>query len=57
MYGCICGGHKICKLIEIIQVVIEIQGAENSQLGVPLNNTLVCRTAFLAADTRHDCVS
>ena len=38
--------------IEIGPVVIEIQGAENGELVVPVNNTLVCHTAFLAADTR-----
>ena len=38
--------------IEIGPVVIEIRGAENGELGVPVNNTLVQHTAFLAADTR-----
>ena len=33
-------------------MVIEIRGAENSELAVPVNNTLVSHTAFLAADTR-----
>ena len=28
-----------------------ISGAENSDLAVPVNNTLVCRMSFLAADT------
>ena len=40
------------NLIEIGPVVIEIQGAENGKLAVPVNNTLVCHTAFLAADTQ-----
>ena len=40
------------NLIEISPVVIEIRGAENSKLAVPVNNTLVSHTAFLAADTR-----
>ena len=40
------------NLIEIGPVVIEIRGIENGKLAVPLNNTLVCHTAFLAADTR-----
>ena len=45
-------GIKYVNLIEISPVVIEIQGAENSELAVPVNNTLVRHTAFLAADTR-----
>ena len=40
------------NLIEIGLVVIEIRGIENSELEVPVNNTLVRHTAFLAADTR-----
>ena len=40
------------NLIEIGPVVIEIRGAENGELVVPVNNTLVSHTAFLAADTR-----
>ena len=40
------------NLIEIGPVVIEIQGVENSELAVPVNNTLVHHTAFLAADTQ-----
>ena len=43
---------KYVNLIEIGPVVIEIQGVENSELAVPVTNTLVCHTAFLAADTR-----
>ena len=39
------------SLIEIGLVVIEIQGVENGELVVPVNNTLVRHTAFLAADT------
>ena len=45
-------GIKYMNLIEIGQVVIEIQGVENGELAVPVNNTLVCHTDFLAADTR-----
>ena len=45
-------GIKYVKLKEIGPVVIEIQGVENGELVVSLNNTLVCHTAFLAADTR-----
>ena len=45
-------GIKYVNLIEICPVVIEIQGAENGELAVPVNNTLVSYTAFLAADTR-----
>ena len=29
-----------------------IRGAENDELAVPVNNTLVCQMAFLATDTR-----
>ena len=45
-------GIKYVNVIEIGPVVIEIQGVENSKLAVPVNNTLVRYTAFLAADTR-----
>ena len=45
-------GIKYANLIEIGSVVIEIRGAENGELAVPVNNTLVSHTAFLAADTR-----
>ena len=45
-------GIKYVNLIEIGPVVIEIRGAENGELAVPVNNTLVSHTAFLAADTR-----
>ena len=45
-------GIKYINLIEISPVVIEIRGAENGELAVPVNNTLVSHTAFLAADTR-----
>ena len=44
-------GLKYVNLIELNPVVIEIRGAENGELAVPVNNTLVCHTAFLAADT------
>ena len=40
------------NLIEIGPVVIEIRGVENGELAVPVNNTLVRHTAFLATDTR-----
>ena len=39
------------KLIEISLVVIEIRGVENGDFAVPVNNTLVCHTSFLAAGT------
>ena len=42
---------KYVNLIEIGPVVIEIRGVENNDLAVPVNNTLVCRTSFLAANT------
>ena len=45
-------GIKYVNLIEIGPVVIEIRGAENGELAVPVNNTLVSHTAFLAADIR-----
>ena len=45
-------GIKCVNLIEISPVVIEIRRAENGKLAVPVNNTLVSHTAFLAADTR-----
>ena len=48
-------GIKYANLIEIGPVVIEIQGVENSELAVPVNNTLVCHMAFLVAD-KHLCV-
>ena len=44
-------GIKYVNMIEISAVVIEIQGVENSELAVPVNNTLVCRMAFLVTDT------
>ena len=44
-------GIKYVNLIEIGPVVIEIQGVENSELAVPVNNTLVHHMAFLATDT------
>ena len=43
---------KYVNLIEIGPVVIEIWGVENGDLAVPVNNTLVCRMSFLAADTQ-----
>ena len=45
-------GIKYLNLIEMGAVVIEIRGAENVELAVPVNNTLVHHTAFLATDTR-----
>ena len=45
-------GIKYVNLIEICPVVIEISGVENGDLAVRVNNTLVCHTSFLAADTR-----
>ena len=45
-------GIKYVSLIEIGPVVIEIRGAENGELAVPVNNTLVSHTAFMAADTQ-----
>ena len=45
-------GIKYLNLIEIGPVVIEIRAVENSDLVVPVNNTLVHHTAFLATDTQ-----
>ena len=44
-------GIKYVNLIEIGPVVIEIRGAKNSKLAVPVNNRLESHMAFLAADT------
>ena len=43
---------KYVNFIEISPVIIGIQGVKNSDLAVPVNNTLVHHMAFLAADTR-----
>ena len=40
------------NLIEIGPVFIDIQGVENGELAVPVNNTHVHHTTFLATDTR-----
>ena len=45
-------GVKCVNLIEIGPVFMEIRGVENGYLVVPVNNTLVCHTSFLGADTR-----
>ena len=45
-------GINYVNLVEICPVIIEIQGVENFELVVPINNTLVRHTAFLAADTQ-----
>ena len=42
---------KYVNLIAIGLVVIEIQGVENDDLAVPVNNTIVCCMSFLATDT------
>ena len=39
------------NLIEIGPMVIDIRRIENGELAVPVNNTLVCNTAFYATDT------
>ena len=44
-------GIKYVKFDRNWFVVIEIWGVENGDLVVPVNNTLVCCTSFLAADT------
>ena len=43
---------KYVNSIKIGPVVIEIRQVTNGKLAVPVNNTLVFQTAFLAADTR-----
>ena len=45
-------GIKYVNLIEMGPVVIETQGVENGELAVPVNNTLVHHTAFLAANSQ-----
>ena len=50
MYSRVYGGHKYASLIEIGPVVIEIQGVENVDFVVPVNDTLVCHTSFIATD-------
>ena len=45
-------GIKYVNLMEIGPVVIGIRGVENGKLAIPVNNTSVCNTAFLAADTQ-----
>ena len=46
--------NAICNMASthIVSPLIEIRGAENGELAVPVNNTLVSHTAFLAADTQ-----
>ena len=44
-------GIKYRNLLGISPVVIEIQGIENGDLAVPLNNTLVCHKSYLAIVT------
>ena len=49
-------GMYIKKNEEISPVVIEMQGVENGDLVVPVNNTLVCCTSFLQATATQPCV-
>ena len=44
-------GIKYVNFIEISQVVIEVCEVKDGNLAVPINNTFVHHTAFLAADT------
>ena len=44
-------GIKYVNLLNIGPEVMEIQGVENGELAVPVNNTLVHHTAFLATNT------
>ena len=50
-------GIKYVNLIEIGPVVIEIRGAENGELAVPVNNTVVSHITRLSWLLTHDCVS
>ena len=44
---------KFVNLVHIIStVVLEIQGVENNDLTVPINNTLVCHISFFASDAQ-----
>ena len=52
MQACVYGGHKICEFDRHQPMVTEIQGVENGEIAVPVNNTLVRHMAFLAADTQ-----
>ena len=45
-------GMNYVNLMEIDQDIIEIWRIENGELADPVNNTLVCHTAFLAACTQ-----
>ena len=44
-------GIKCVNVIGICSVVIEIRRVKNSELAVPVSNTLVHYMVFLAADT------
>ena len=45
-------GIRCVNFIDVTPVVKEIQGVENIELAVPVNNTLVYHTAFLSAETQ-----
>ena len=49
-------GLKYVNLIDISTVVVEIRGVKNSELVVPVNNTLVCHTTFSAAKHKTVCL-
>ena len=51
MQGCVYGGHKICEFDRNWRSGYRDMRAENGKLAVPVNNTLMCHTAFLATDT------
>ena len=40
------------KYVNVIEIDPVVWGVENGDLVVPVNNTLVCHTTFLAADTQ-----
>ena len=46
-------GIKYVNLIGISPVVIEIRGAEDGELAIPVNNTLVSHTVFLPLTHVH----
>ena len=52
MYGRIYGGYKICEFDRNQSSDYRDTRGENGELAVPVNNTPVHHTAFLAADTQ-----
>ena len=52
MPSCVYGGHKINKFYRNRTSSYRDMSVENGDLVVPVNNTIVCCTSFLTADTR-----